>query len=154
MTTQPNATRNRPAVRPRRTHSGAAVLEMSMVLVMLVTLTTGAVEFGDAYFKKNTLQGAAREGARRAIISNATVADATAAARAVLTAAGIATTVGTIEVRREDTKTVVGDLSLVPTGTAIQVRVYATWQSIGISPMGLLDRTKVINGVAIMRKEG
>jgi Flp pilus assembly protein TadG len=49
---------------------GAALVEMAIVLPLLALLVFGAIEFGRAVVIKNTLNYLAREGARRASISD------------------------------------------------------------------------------------
>ena len=52
----------------KRNRRGAAVLEMSLVLVLFLTLTAGTLDLGIAVFRHNLLSEAARQGARRAIV--------------------------------------------------------------------------------------
>ena len=47
----------------RRRRRGSAVLDAALVFPILLSLTFGAIEYGYYFFVKNTLQGAAREGA-------------------------------------------------------------------------------------------
>ena len=59
--------------RARRTREGAAALEMALVLPLLVLLLLGIIDFGHLMFVVNTMNNAAREGARRgAVESDAT----------------------------------------------------------------------------------
>lgn len=133
---------------------GAALLEMALAGMVLIPLTFGAIEFSDAFFKKNTLQGAAREGARAAIVGGASVASVQSAAQAVMTAAGIGGYDTNYFVKITNTSDVtISDLSTVTAGTAIKVRVHAEWGKIGFRPCGFMSSTKVINGTAVMRKE-
>jgi Flp pilus assembly protein TadG len=136
-----------------RNRSGGAVLELAITLSLLMTLTFGSIEFGDAFFKKNTLQGAAREGARTAITSGATNTTVEAAVQAVMNAAGITGMGTTYTVAITDTADTNVTVNSVAAGTAIKVTVYAEWSKIGLRPLGILGATKRINGVAVMRKE-
>lgn len=47
-----------------RDETGAAVVEFALVLVLLLTLLVGLIQFGLAFYTQLTLQHAAREGAR------------------------------------------------------------------------------------------
>src|SRR5215213_7362650 len=70
---------------------GATILEMALTLGILLNLTFGTIEFGYFFFVKNTVQGAAREGARAAIPPGAANTDVTKAVNGALTAAGLKT---------------------------------------------------------------
>jgi Flp pilus assembly protein TadG len=59
-----------------RGERGTALIEFALVLPMLLVLTVAAVDFGRAFFVKNVLEQAAREGARlRVVKSSADTAD-------------------------------------------------------------------------------
>ncbi|HEV7300928.1 MAG TPA: TadE/TadG family type IV pilus assembly protein [Tepidisphaeraceae bacterium] len=144
----------RPLAARGRTRGGAAVLEMTLVLFLLLTLTFGTIEFGDAFFKKNTLQGAAREGAREAIIAGSSKSSTEAAIAAVLQqAANLKPSQYTVTIIDHDSKVPI-DFATVPAGRPIRVTVEANWGTIGLRPMGLMDATKTISGTAVMRREG
>lgn len=76
--------------------SGAATVEFALVLVLLVTLLTGIIEFGRAFNAQLTLQHAVREGVRVFAITQdpgaATTATVNAASPAVTLAAADVTT--------------------------------------------------------------
>ncbi|HEY3308133.1 MAG TPA: TadE/TadG family type IV pilus assembly protein [Desulfuromonadaceae bacterium] len=48
---------------------GAALVEMAIILPLLLLIVVGIFEFGRAMLIRNTLNNAAREGARRAAVS-------------------------------------------------------------------------------------
>src|SRR3954454_15757458 len=75
-----------------RFRSGNAVLDMALVLPLLIALTFGAVEYGYALYIKHSLQAAAREGARAAIVSGATASDVQTAVDSSMLAAGFGQT--------------------------------------------------------------
>ena len=132
---------------------GNAVLEAALVLPILLALTFGTVEFGHFFYWKHTLQGAAREGARAAITPTAQNADVTAAVTQSMTAAGINASQYTVKIRNgPDTADL--NVASVPAGTSILVKVYATWGTVGMRPMGLIGPTKQVTGQTVMRKEG
>lgn len=54
---------------------GAALVEMAIILPLLLLIVFGICEFGRALFIKNTINLAAREGARRASVSYPFVKD-------------------------------------------------------------------------------
>src|SRR4051812_6778337 len=73
-----------------RFRSGNAVLDMALVLPLLIMITFGAVEYGFALYLKHSLQSAAREGARAAIVAGATATNVQDAVDASMLAAGFA----------------------------------------------------------------
>jgi Flp pilus assembly protein TadG len=150
MTRETHILRLPPDRRLRR--RGNATLEMTLVLGLLLSLTFGAVEFGHFFFVKNTLQGAAREGARAAITAAATNADVQTAVNNSLSAAGFNLAQYTIRIRNA-TDTADVNVATQPAGAGILVRVSGTWGTVGIRPMGMLDPAKVVAGAAVMRKE-
>ena len=92
-------TRTAPTARRRRTDSGAATVELALLLPLLLVLVFGIIDFGRAFNAQVTLSEAAREGARLAAVCNSsapptcgTVASRTAAAAPNLAGATVATT--------------------------------------------------------------
>src|SRR5271170_2075337 len=74
-------------------HRAAATLELALTMAILVNLTFGMVEFGYYFFVKNTMQGAAREGARAGIVAGATYSSSiTTAVHNNMSAAGFSNT--------------------------------------------------------------
>lgn len=140
----------------RRNRRGNAVLDAALVLPILVSLTFGTAEYGYFFFIKHSFEGAAREGARAAIVpSTATNTPVTQAVASSLFAAGLNSSQTTLDAKYT--------LAISPavtsvSGTAIEVDVSATWSNVGISPlptvMGGIASTKVVKGTAVMRKEG
>ena len=56
----------------RKAQRGTALIEFTLVLPMLLVMTVAAVDFGRAFFVKNVVSQAAREGVRlRAVTSSA-----------------------------------------------------------------------------------
>jgi len=135
--------------RPRRL--GASILEMALTLAILLNLTFGTIEFGYFFFVKNTVQGAAREGARAAIPPGAANTDVTTAVNGALTAAGLNTANFTTTVKVNG---VVANASTAVSGQQIEVSVTASWGTIGLRPLGLISSTKTVLGAATMRREG
>lgn len=129
---------------------GNAVLDMALVLPILLSVAFGTVEYGYYFFVKNTLQGASREGARRAIVSGATLPLVTTAVNNAMSAGGFPTNKYTVAVSPSTWAT-------DPAGTDITVTVSATWSTIGIQPlpdaMGGINGAKTFNGRTVMRKE-
>jgi Flp pilus assembly protein TadG len=137
----------------RRHCNGNALIEMVLLMPLLLALSFGAVEYGYAMYIKHTLQGAAREGARAAIVAGATATEVQNMVDASMQAAGFAQSKYT----RPPTFSP-ATWTTPPTGTAITVTVQAQWGTIGVTALptwlGGIPSTKVIAGVATMRKEG
>jgi Flp pilus assembly protein TadG len=136
---------------------GGAVLETFLVLPILLALAFGTVEFGWYFFVKHSMQGAAREGARAAIVSDATNAKVNAAVLSSLTAAGFQNSGYSVSTNPTD-------VSNQPPGTPITVTVQCLWSQVGsgLRPLGLISTTKTANnvtgpryvtGATVMRKE-
>jgi len=143
----------RPETGRLRRRFGNATIEMVLALGILLNLTFGTIEFGHFFFVKNTLQGAAREGARAAISAAATNAEVTTAVNASLNAAGFKTASYTIKIRNSaDTADI--DVATQAAGSGVLVKVTGSWGTVGLRPLGLISSTKTVLGAAVMRKEG
>ena len=132
---------------------GSAVLDAALVFPILLSLTFGTVEYGHFFYWKHTLQGAAREGARAAITPTAQNSDVTTAVTTAMTAAGIPSANYTIKIRNSTDTTDV-NVASIAAGTPILVKVYATWGTVGMRPLGLIGASKQVLGMTVMRKEG
>ena len=138
--------------------AGASILEIAITLVILLNLTFGTIEFGYFFFLKNTLQGAAREGARVAILPSGSNQDVTDVVDRVLISAGLKS-VGTSLTQAGYTVTVkvngvVANASTATAGQPIEVSVTASWGTVGMRPLGLINSGKTVLGAANMRREG
>ena len=142
---------------PRRRHpgrrSGNAVLDMALVMPLLIMLTFGAVEYGYALYLKHTLQGAAREGARAAIVAGATATSVQQAVDEAMAAAGFAQSKYTRPVSIEPS-----NWAATAAGQTIKVTVQTTWGTAGVNclptVLGGIGPAKVLQGATTMRKEG
>lgn len=66
--------------RPGRSERGAAAVELAIVLPLLLLFIGGIVDFGRYFYTEIQLTNAAREGARAAVVSDASVASRITAA--------------------------------------------------------------------------
>jgi Flp pilus assembly protein TadG len=131
---------------------GNAIIEAALVLPVLLALAFGTIEFGHFFFCKHTFQGAARDGARVAILSSSTNTSVTTAVANTMTAAGF--TAGQYTVAITNTSNVaIADIRTITTGNPIKVSVTATWGTIGIRPMNMISASKQVTGFMIMVKE-
>jgi Flp pilus assembly protein TadG len=74
--------------RPGRGERGTALVEFTLILPLLLLLTAAAVDFGRAFFVRNVVEQAAREGVRMRAVS--TVADSALVRARVLDVANAA----------------------------------------------------------------
>ena len=136
-----------------RFRSGNAVLDMALVMPLLIALTFGAVEYGFALYIKHSLQAAAREGARAAVVSGATATDVQTAVDSSMLAAGFAQSKYT----RPPTIAPSG-WATASAGTTVTVTVSTTWGTAGCKVLpnylGGIPTTKTLSGATTMRKEG
>ncbi len=111
------------------------------------------IEFGYAFYCKNMLVGAAREGVRNAITPSSTTATVTTAVTNALASTGWPSSYYTIAIT--DTSGNALDLSSVAVGSSVEVTVSGSWGTLGkgFSPLQLIGAGKTISGVCVMRKE-
>jgi Flp pilus assembly protein TadG len=131
---------------PRRSNRrrGNAVMEAALVLPILLLLSFGTVEFGYFFYSKHTMQGAARDGARVAILPSSTNTAVTTAVAATMTAAGFASNEYTTTITNATTAATISNVGTVATGTAIKVQITAAWGTIGIRPVGTMGLFNVV----------
>ena len=137
-----------------RRSSGAAVLDMALVLPILLALAFGTVEFGYYFYVKHNVQAAAREGARAGIVPSATNQNVTDAVLASMQAAGFNSTQYTVAITDTATPAVAINVATVTAGTAVKVTVTCNWGTVGMRPLGLIGSSKNVVGATVMRKEG
>jgi Flp pilus assembly protein TadG len=138
-------------IRRKARRWGGTVLEAALVLPVLVSLTFGAIEFGDYFFVKHTLEAAAREGARNGITDTATNTTVQTAITSVLTAAG-GTSWGTVTAITDTNGNSVNVANVTP-GNPIEVQVSCTWGVAGLRPEQMIGYNKQVTGTCVMRKE-
>jgi Flp pilus assembly protein TadG len=146
--------------RSRRGRSGNAVLDMAFILPVLLMLTFGAVEYGYAMFVKHALQGAAREGARAAIVAGATSTSIQSAVDQAMQTAGFPQAKyvrpSTIEMCHNGSYST--NWTSAAVGDGIRVTVQAQWSAIGFNVLptwlGGIDPSKTLTSATMMRKEG
>lgn len=131
---------------------GNAIMEAALVLPILLALSFGTVEFGYFFYVKHTLQGAAREGARAAILPSATNTTVQTAVSNTMTAAGFASSKYTLEIRNASTDQAL-TVGTATSGTSIKVTVTSIWSEVGVRPLNLIAATKPVVGTTVMVKE-
>ncbi len=133
---------------------GGALLEAALVLPILLALAFGTVEYGQFFFAKQSFQGAARDGARAAIVAGATNADVTNAVAVSLNAAGFGSSGYTVNVQHAQTDVAL-NVAAATAGTPVKVTVTCPWSTVGSGarPLNLIDTGVQVRGVVVMRKE-
>jgi Flp pilus assembly protein TadG len=128
-------------------------MEAALVMPLLLIMTFGAIEFGFAFYVKHTVQGAAREGARAAIVSGATPADVTAAVDQAMKSGGLSSAKYTLAIKNAATGSVATPASL-PAGTGVAVEVKANWSQFATLSSGFSGFIGGdLTGKAVMRRE-
>jgi Flp pilus assembly protein TadG len=150
----------------RSARRASAVLETFFcVMLVLMPLSFGMVEFGYYFYVKHTLQGAAREGCRAGITPSGDNTDVTDAVVAYLKAAGLQTSSTTLDtskftVKIESPLGTSCNVAALSAGSTLFVTVQGSWPTLGsgLRPMALINgpggTPKVVAGVTAMRKEG
>ena len=130
---------------------GGAVLETAVVIPFVLLMTFGLIEYGHFFYMKHILMGAAREGARAAIIASADSDSVADTVETAMTAAGLSTDKYTISV---EVNGATATLDSAAKGDLITVKIESEWDDIGLRPMRLISATSIVRGSAVMRKEG
>jgi Flp pilus assembly protein TadG len=140
--------------RARGKRGGAAVLEMTFVMSLLLLLSFGMVEFGHFFYIKHNLQAAAREGARAGIVPSATNQNVIDAVTASMQLAGLSPAQFTVQITNTATPPVPIDVATATPGTSVKVTVSCTWGTVGVRPMAIMPANRSVVGATVMRKEG
>ncbi len=127
---------------------GAAVVEFAVVSPLLVLLLLGMIEVGRAMMIGEVTAGAARVGARAAVITGATNTGIANTVSSYLQAGGVRGAATTISVNGAAGV----DLSAAKTGDAIQVTVQAPMEANSWVSSTFFD-SKCISGTATFVKE-
>ena len=131
--------------RNNRNRFGGTLVETAIVMPVLVAIGFGMIEVGYYFYVKNSVQGAAREGARASIVSTAVNSDVTTAVTNAMASAGITS--------GYTTTTSPASISGLVTGTSVTVTVSIPWSSVSIIPMGYISSSKTITASATMRRD-
>jgi Flp pilus assembly protein TadG len=136
---------------------GSAVIEGAFVLIVLLALSFGTIEFGYFFFVKHTVEGAAREGARAAIPANASNTDVTTAIANAMNAAGLQESKSHYTVSISSSSSAVpptqSNITSIAEGQPVYVTVQCNWSSVGLG-LGIIPQSKVVKSISVMRKEG
>lgn len=134
-----------------RRDEGLAVVETTIVLLLLLVLFLGIMEYGWFFYAMQIVSNAAREGAREAILPDATGASVDAVVGDFLERSGLAGADATVEVRADDASAVVEDVFVT---VPVSVTVRIPYGDASILNTGLFPMPSELRATATMTKEG
>lgn len=136
-------------VRPRRVSArsrrAASVVEFAVVAPIFFLLVFGMIEFGRMVMVHHLLIGAAREGARQAVVDGATAQTVEQAVRDYLTATSIK--------GEEAVVTVSPDPAAANTGVPVKVETAIAFAKVSWLPAPMYLKNVTLSAAAIMRHE-
>lgn len=124
--------------------SGAAVVEFAVVAPVLFLFVFGMIEFGRMVMVQQIMTNAAREGARVAILPNATTAQVTTAVTNYLTAGAISGATATVSPDPPSSATY---------GAAVTVMVSVPFKSVSWTPSPFFLGSTTLKAQCVMRTE-
>jgi Flp pilus assembly protein TadG len=117
----------------RTSENGSALLETAFILPIMLIISAGIFEFGRAYQTYEVVTNAAREGARVAILPNASTSDVNDRVNAYLNAGSLNSSSATVSVNQSATVTVGSG-----TATASTVTVSYPFSFVVLDPIARL----------------
>ncbi len=127
---------SRGVFRPRR---GTEVIELALLLLPLLWLTFGAVDFGYYFYLEHNVQAAASEGARARIVPGASDQDAKDAVARIMDNAGLASANYSTNIDFQDSR------------QYVEVKVTMPYSPMGVPPARVPNHS--VQGEATMRME-
>jgi Flp pilus assembly protein TadG len=131
--------------RSGRRRRGAAVVEFAIVVPIFFLMVFGMLEFGRMIMVHQLLTGAAREGARQAVVNGATADDVEQTVRDYLTATSVD--------GQEATVSVTPDLATADTGVKVTVETGIKFEKVSWLPAPFFLREVTLSATSIMRHE-
>lgn len=132
--------------RLKNNRRGAATVEMAIVLLLLVMVTMGAIQYGLLFLRTQQITNAARQGARIAILTHTTAdADARTAISNLMTAAGMGASGYSVTIAPED-------LGGEPNAISVLITVPAA--NVALMNTPLLPVPATLGAKVTMAKEG
>jgi Flp pilus assembly protein TadG len=131
----------------RKRDEGMALVELSLVLMILVLLTFGVMEYGWMFFQIQQVTNAARAGAREAILPDTSNAAVQAVVDGVMTDSGLGATGYGVSISA-------GDVSTLNRGDAVTVAVAVPYGNIELLGMSIFPAPGELNASVTMAKEG
>ena len=128
-----------------REQQGLALIETALVMLLLIILTFGVMEYSWMFFRIQQVTNCARAGARQAVLPDSTPADVQSAIDTL--AAGFGLT-------GHSQTTTPGDIVNLNSGDLIRVTVEVPYTNIELLGMSLFPVPATIRSSATMAKEG
>lgn len=128
-----------------RRRRGAAVVEFAIVVPIFILLVFGMIEFGRMVMVHQLLAGAAREGARQAIVNGATAGDVEQTVRNYLTSTSVD--------GQEASVNVTPDPATASPGTAVTVETGIAFEKASWLPAPFFLQEVTLNAASTMRHE-
>jgi Flp pilus assembly protein TadG len=132
---------------------GNTLIEAMFVVPVLIFLAMGMVEFGQYFLAKNTLQAAARDGARTAVISSATHTQAQQAIANTASSAGYPSGTYTVTFTDPTSNTTITNIASITRGNGIKVTVTASFGTLAGRPLLIMPSDKQVVASTTMVKE-
>ena len=132
---------------------GVTVLEMALVAPMILFIIFGAVEFAYILYVKQTLQAAARDGARRGAIATANDAAVVRAVDEAMQSGGLGDATYSVAIKNGTTGAGTS-VNSIPAGSGVCVEVRAPWTqfSVFLSGFGDWSRGELVSRTTIRRE--
>ncbi len=131
----------------KRTHRGAAAVEMAIVLPLLLLLILGVIEYGWMFLKNQGVTNVARQTARVAARYEVSDAEVQAALSSAITAAGLSTSGYAMVMNPADT-------SVLEPGDTLSVTVTVPYANIRLLGVPFLPAPANLSATITMATEG
>lgn len=133
--------------RQTRFRQGTAVVEMSIVLLILMLLTLGAIEYGWMFLKQEQITNAARQAARLAATPDATNSTVSSEISTLMSGYSLGNS-------GYSTTFTPSNIATVSTGSTVAVNISVSYSRIGITNFRLLPLPSTLSASVTMIKEG
>ena len=136
-----------------RNQRGAAVLEMAIVVLLILYLTFGAMEYGFLFYREHQITNAARSGVRLAVLPYSTLTQVQTYVGTMMTQHGFASGDYTVTVSSGGTTLTDISLDAIGVGDPLQLNISVPYEKAGLK-IGLVPTPSTLQASATMAKEG
>lgn len=138
-------TMSRRILRPFR--RGLAILEITLVILMMLLVTFGAIEYAWMFLKVGEITNAARAGARIAVLPDSTATEVNNAIDSLLATAGMGSSSYVVTFTP-------ADLTTLDVGDPLEVDIDVPYTNVTILGLSFLPVPTTLNASVTMAKEG
>ena len=131
----------------RRTERGAALVELAIVLTLVMILTFGVMEYGWMFYQMQQVTAAAREGARDAVVPDATTGDVQATVDGLMASLGLGGSGYTVDISPLN-------IEELDPGEPVTVTVVVPYANIELLGMSWFPTPATLTSRVTMAKEG